>query len=518
MNHPFIKYGQAIICVENDLASFGDIEFSHIRTSLITNMETFRCLPSQNYEGKEKVRFNFKNEEVTSNIKNLPDKGIFLSPHIISTDGSAKTTWKYAGEIAEALNTKKAKTFDALNATSPMAGDYIKFTDSGGTSKSSAKLDIFQAGFSMVSTLAQIKPVLQYRIEKKPRPDLFNVCIIPDLSQHELIDFVLIYNKIIKSKLAEDLFLGDVLKKVEGKKGSETIKYQPKRPLIFRGNFPNPPRSSALGSVALLGAIGEFAKEAEVSSLALKVLDSLKEATMYMIKSGGASTFTYNHHVVDLAKEGKLREIVDSVYYTQLYNEGRRKSQSTEYQKFDLFASRFLQLFNRPSFRDFLSHRAEYPFQLYILFNTYFKKIEMIDPEIVASARKLGRWLNQVAYFAAKREVNNGSQNYWEELRKAKSKVLIELESSTFSAKTGDALIAQAITRAGRISGMDAPEGATLFMEKTASGDLALENAKNLLIAFSRLKNKTELKEQPTDDLLEDDAEQTDESNDLSND
>jgi len=128
----------------------------------------------------------------------------------------------------------------------------------------------------------------------------------------------------------------------------------------------------------------------------------------------------------------------------------------------------------------------------------------MIDPEIVISARKLGRWLNQVAYFAAKREVNNSPSNYWEEIRKAKSKVLIELESSTFSAKTGDALIAQAITRAGRISGMDAPEGSALFMEKTSSGELALENAKNLLIAFSRLKNKVELKDQPKDELPED--------------
>jgi hypothetical protein len=63
----------------------------------------------------------------------------------------------------------------------------------------------------------------------------------------------------------------------------------------------------------------------------------------------------------------------------------------------------------------------------------------------------------------------------------------VELESSTFSAKTGDALIAQAIARAGRLSGLDAPQEAALYMVKTASGELPLENAKNLLIAFSRL-------------------------------
>lgn len=74
----------------------------------------------------------------------------------------------------------------------------------------------------------------------------------------------------------------------------------------------------------------------------------------------------------------------------------------------------------------------------------------------------------------------------------AKAKVLVELESSIFSAKSGDALIAHTITRAGRLSGLDAPAEASLFMEKAASGELPLEQAKNLLIAFSRLKSKIE--------------------------
>lgn len=125
--------------------------------------------------------------------------------------------------------------------------------------------------------------------------------------------------------------------------------------------------------------------------------------------------------------------------------------------------------------------------------------MEKIDPKIVSSARVLGKWLNKVAYFTSKAEVKENSSNYWEELRKVKSKVLIELESSTFSAKSGDALIAQAITRAGRLSGLDAPEEAALFMEKTASGDLPLEKAKNLLIAFSRLINKEENQLAPKD-------------------
>ena len=136
-----------------------------------------------------------------------------------------------------------------------------------------------------------------------------------------------------------------------------------------------------------------------------------------------------------------------------------------------------------------------------------------IDPNVVLSAKVLGRWLNQTAYFAAKNEVKSGN---WEEIRKIKAKVLIELESSIFSAKSGDALIAQAVTRAGRLSNLDAPESASLFMEKTASGELELENAKNLLIAFSRIKNKKESDSQPkevTQELGEDEYQNEDLSN-----
>lgn len=511
MNHPFIRYGQAVICAENELKSFKEIEFNHIYTTLYSNMQFFRCHPVESFENKKKIKYTFGNEKVTTDVKlRLPDQGIFLSPHVISTDGSAKTTWKYINEMLECLSTKKNKTFDALNATTPMAGDYIKFSEGGSTSKTSAKLDLKEASFSIISTIARVKPSIYVR------KDSLNFCIIPDLPKaSELIDFIILFKKMMIQKV-DQLMIGKVFSNDSGKGENKKVTSKPDRPLCFYGNFPNPPRSSALGSMALLGAIGEFSKEAEVSTLAQKVLNSLKDATMYMIKYGGASTFTYNHHIIDLAKECKLKEIVDSIYFTQLYNEGRRTSQSTEYQKFDLFSSRFLQLFNRPAFKDFLSFRAEYPFSLDILFNTYFKKIEMIDPEIVSSARALGRWLNQVAYFAAKAEVKEGTGNYWEELRKVKAKVLVELESSTFSAKSGDALIAQAVTRAGRLSGMSAPIESALFMEKTASGELQLDNAKNLLIAFSRLKNKTELKEAPIVDVG--DSEENEEGiEDLSN-
>lgn len=512
MTHPYTRYAQAVIMVENDLSSCDEISANHISNELQKGFSAFRLAPDSSYEGKEKVGYVYTQEP-----KGNTDHGIYLSPNIISTDKLAKNIWVEGHNIIAKLKKQElSKSDDVKMSIAPIAGEFLSFSLKGSIGRGKPKSTLEEIGLNAVTTVTTMTPCLQYRINKKPRPELFNICIIPDLPLGDLIDFVKLFKKILFSKAADNLMTGNVRAVEEGKGDKKKIAYAPKRPLIYQGNFPNPPRSSALGSVALLAAIGEFAKEAEVSMLAEKVLESLKDTTMYMIKYGGASTFSYNHHVIDLAKDGKLRVLVDSIYYSQLYKEGKRTAQSMEYQRFDLFSSRFLQLFNRPSFVDFLAFRAEYPYSLEILFNTYFKKMEEINSDIIASARELGKWLNQVAYFAAKAEIKDGTNNYWEELRKVKAKILVELESSTFSAKTGDALIANVVTRAGRLSGMDAPAAAVLFMERTAGGQLALNPAKNLLIAFSRLKNKAEQKDLP--DKTENNEYEKEETENFSND
>ena len=114
--------------------------------------------------------------------------------------------------------------------------------------------------------------------------------------------------------------------------------------------------------------------------------------------------------------------------------------------------------------------------------------MENINEEIVQSAKALGHWLNLVAYSVAKAEIKNGNAKDREQLRELKAKVLVEMESAIFAAKSADALVAHIIARAGRLSATDAPIEASLFIEKAASGSLTLEQAKNLLIAFSRLR------------------------------
>jgi len=503
---PYIRYGAAVVAKKETLQMVSDFENELLAKEIEVVLNEWRIKPKTSFSAKEMVEFKWTDEE-----KGDPEKGIYLASHVITEDIQAKNTYKAAKNLIESLKTLKDSNENATMSIIPISGHYLSFGASGKIGRGEPKLTLKEAAFGMITTLTAKKPALQH--------EGVNTAFLPDIDFEKMILFRKIVERLINQNTAPDLMIGKVHKNEKGTKDKKEFEYKPKRPNIYRGNFPNAPRSTALGSIALLGAIGELTKEADVSDLAKSVLDSLFKATMYMISYGKASTFSYNHHVIDLAKQGKLGSIVDSVYYTKLFSHPTRNYDARfDYAKFDLFASRFLIIFNRPAFKDFLAFRAEYPQNMELLLTTYFKKVEnmeKISDEIVQSAKTLGRWVNQVAYFYAKNEVKEGSQNYWENVQRVKAKALIEIESSAFSAKSGDALIAQVVTRAGRISGMDAPEGAALYMTKTASGELPLDSAKNLIIAFSRLTNKSQKAEQKSDgdEVLEEIEGSSDDSN-----
>ena len=476
--HVYLKYAIALLMEEHGLQTEQDITFKEIKEELEKGLNAFSVKPTGDYHGQAKVQYDFTKE------KNDAKKYIFLAPNTIASEMKASNLYNAVYKTCSEENVDLLKAYKISQSEVPTSGEFNNFSDSGNIGRGKPSATVFDQCLALITSTTALKPCLQYK-SGAGKISMDNTCLLPDLDITDLQKFIKLFKRIRIQKLDSSLMVG----KVKCEKG-KTLRYIPKRPNIFNGNFPNAPHSSALGSIALLGAIGEMTKEKDVSELAKKVLESFKDCNFYAIKYGDASVFSFSHSIIRLAERGKLRRIVDSLYYVELYKEGRRStSNAFEYQKFDLFASRFLQIFNRPAFKDFLAFRAEYPHDIELLLNTYFSDMEKIDKEIVTSAKKLGNWLNSVAYSSAKKEV--GTSN-WDNLIKAKAKVLVELESSVFSAKSGDALIAYTITRAGRLSGFDAPTEASLFMEKAASGELPLEQAKNLLIAFSRLKSKIE--------------------------
>ena len=477
--HVYLKYAIALLMEEYGLQTEQEITFKEIKEELEKGLNTFSVKPIGDYCGQTKVQYGFTKE------KNDAKKYIFLAPNTITSEMKASNLYNAVCETCSEENINLLRAHDITQSEVPISGEFNRFTDKGTFQRGKSKATVFDQCLALITSTTALKPCLQYKSGAR-KISMDNTCLIPDLEISDLQNFIRLFKRIRIQKLDNSLMVG----KVKCDKG-KTLKYIPQRPNIFNGNFPNAPHSSALGSVALLGSIGEMTKEKDVSELAKKVLESLKDCNFYAIKYGDASVFSFNHSIIRLAERGKLRRIVDSLYYIVLYKEGWRTTNNAfEYQKFDLFASRFLQKFNRPTFKDFLAFRAEYPYDIELLLNTYFCDMEKIDKEIVTSAKELGKWLNNVAYRSAQQEV--ATSPGWDDLIKAKAKVLVELESSIFSAKSGDALVAHTITRAGRLSGLDAPAAASLFMEEAASGELPLEQAKNLLIAFSRLKSQKE--------------------------
>lgn len=477
--HVYLKYAIALLMEECGLQTEQEITFKEIKEELKKGLNTFSVKPIGDYCGQTKVQYGFTKE------KNDAKKHIFLAPNTIASEMKASNLYKAVCKTCSEDNIDLLKPYKISQSEVPTSGEFNAFSDSGNIGRGKPSATVFDQCLALITSTTALKPCLQYK-SGVGKISTDNTCLIPDMNISDLQDFIRLFKRIRIQKLDSSLMVG----KVKCEKG-KTLKYIPKRPNIYNGNFPNAPQSSALGSISLLGAIGEMTKEKDVSELAMKVLESLKGCNFYAIKYGDANVFTFSHFIIRLAERGKLKRIVDSLYYIELYKEGKRlKSNAFEYQKFDLFASRFLQIFNRPTFKDFLAFRAEYPYEIELLLNTYFCDMEKIDKEIVTSAKELGKWLNCVAYRSAQKEV--GTSSNWDDLLQAKAKVLVELESSIFSAKSGDALIAHTITRAGRLSGFDAPTEASLFMEKAASGELPLEQAKNLIIAFSRLKSKKE--------------------------
>jgi len=501
--HPFSRFGLAYLMYVEQIQSIEKVTKGMLLKHLKIGLGHFRMRTKNNPETDDVLKFEYIGfqEMIDSKIndtKDLSKKGIYLCPNVLTTDFNSKTTWQSLVNIVNLVNQTEfgdliLKRADLTTGLVPISGKF----NNGGKGQSYPKASLFEIVCCAISSTTPYKPCLAYKEVGKNGTSFISTAIIPDLEIEQMIAFIELFNRISSSQLKENILSKKVYREKPSKNESSKKKKAETnyaRPKIFDGNFPDAPRSFAFGCVGLLGAIGKWAEEAKETQWAGQVLDSLTGVPLYLIKYGDATSVTFNHYIIDLAKENKLNPIINALYYSEIISDGRRpnnlqKEMKTKYPLYDMFSSRFLQLFDRHSFKDFLSIRTEYKPELSKLLTLYFEKIMSIRPEIVSSAKELGLWLNYVAYKAAKEETKDKS---YDDLKKAKAKHLVEIESSALSAKRPTALLAQTITRAGRLSGMDAPAKADEFMQATSNGEISLDEAKDLITTFSRLKNKWE--------------------------
>jgi len=349
-------------------------------------------------------------------------------------------------------------------------------------------MSMLEAALSLIATTTMRKPALTYKTLDKQIIKRNNVAILPDMDLEDLGTFVNMM-KAISGTGKHDPLKGVVFVEKD-KRGNET-KRVPLRPRIYDGNFPDAPSSSALSKVGLLASLGaiireaEFKKENPAWESYKRLIERFPGTVFYMFSYGKAETFTYDHHVVQLALEGNLASIVNTMYRSSLFLHPNRKDSKEEYAKFDLFAGRFLQLFTLSAWLDFFAFRAEYPSEILPLFNTFFMKKQGIDAALVQSAKSLGAWVNTCAYRIAKADKESSDSLY-----ERKTKVLASFESSLMSAYSGSDFILRAVRDMSQHSKSDAPAESSLFTEAVAAGEIDLRNAKNLLAAFSRVSTK----------------------------
>jgi len=522
MEHPYIKYALALLMKKYNHQSAEKITVENIIQELNYCRSKFSMKFCGILENKEIVLFEYTDECPNYSKGRLENSSnIILSPHVISSDASG--LYNEVEAVIHKIHKQSSRTEVLKKSLLPTVKKYLQLSDKGNISRHDTHLTYTEIALVMITTLTPEKPCSSRREKKGNGAVLVNTCLIPDISIEATMDFVSLFNRLEMQK-TEGILNGKVY--IKGKKK------EAERPSVFFGNYPNAAKSPYLQSLSVLGYIGELAKEGDYSSKARKVLEELEvNPVMLVVPTPGSESFSiihYSHYIIELAKEGALHEIIDSLFYAKYYKyKGLKRTDTSllykkygieagenaknvelEYNKFDFYAKNFLTLFNHYTFCEFLSCRMEYPSGIKKILISYFKNMEQINKEIIESAEAFGAWINRSAFTAALsdaypgkswsrlKEETKDDKEKWNEVNnkvtEKKYKFLTNLESSIFSAADNTSMIANIMTQVGRLSNSDAPEDVKPFMEAVFTSSITLPSAKNLLIAFSRVYSKSE--------------------------
>ncbi len=280
--------------------------------------------------------------------------------------------------------------------------------------------------------------------------------VIPDLPLPELLSYL-------------DLYL-DLQPSLAGPTQATTN--DDGKPFLLQneGTFPDPPPGWTFGTLGVVAGIGSWARKNGFFDDAKPVLEALANRRVYVIDTSGTNrSETAGSHVATLAREGILRPALENAWKIQT-NANEEDVQRV--------LRRWLLRFNPAYFRDFLSLRATYPRSFSPLFDAYF--MPDYNPSLVSSARAAAQHINTQAYHAADGTGDTKRQN--------KQTILSSLESTLYDCDDGPELIARISVQVGRLTGADFPPDAQEFFDRTTAGELTLEEARNLLVAYMRLR------------------------------
>src|SRR5680860_1467616 len=198
--HPYSRYGLALVMHENGLNVIGEVKNKQLRNELIRGLGHFRIKPSELFEGKEEVGFDYMSYDyLLSNpyyqSRGKPDEGIYLSPNIIATDQSARLTWSGTKALISQLENEKC---GKENLTMSIAAISAKFNN-GKKSQSYPKASTQEVGCAAITNTTPYKPCLAYKKFEKGKWNRTNTTVIPDLPLTQMIKFISLFKMMILS-------------------------------------------------------------------------------------------------------------------------------------------------------------------------------------------------------------------------------------------------------------------------------------------------------------------------------
>lgn len=497
-DHPYPRYGLAAALVQagvgrewKTLLDQPDALLDAAQDAIRDGLQRFRVHTSGDWESDRELKYRWiSNEELETGGQKAED-GYYIAPHVVINDRNSRYLIREARSTLDELQDEGAVD---PQASVKMKRSFAPFTsklNQGTKTLSEPKSTKLEATFSLVAALTPLKPAAQV--------DFTNQVMIPDLDLEGLIRFVRLFRSM------KDKETGEVLTLNRSEDSNR------KRPPLFDGNYPDAPGSSAFGPVGLMGAIGQWAERAGRLADARPVLDKMAGNPVYLVSyDGGLMRQEFvGHHAARLAEEHDLPSVIASLYRARFYNEDDNRPDSTNRKRFFRMAGRFLQLYTQPAFRDFLASRVQYDRIFSPILTDYFMSQQAIDADIVQSARAYGAYLNDVAYHIARQEVEENEEQdgggTGRNLYEAKTRALAQLESTAMSARRPSALFAQLNVDAGRQSNRDVPAAAERFLEATNAGEIDFDTAKDLVMAYMRLRSDNGSENTQSDDDDSDD-------------
>lgn len=498
--HPYPRYGLAAAAVMTNRvqADFSDplILKAIIIQSLEMGLDSYMLQPDGKVGGKEdQVRYRYLDAKQLNPGKGsgqISKNGYYTGPHILTGNNAAdlvKEIKKLIGLLSDE-KTELSKPLELKRSFAPL----VSKLNNGRVSMQNPKADLLTVACTAIATLSADKAATYTKFRETDKNPI-NLGIIPDLpfyveetDTYPLIDYLRLFRVLCAEMEGEYKLVGKYEKEY-------------KRPAIFQGNYPSAPRNGSIGAVSLLVAIGEWANKAKLlgednrGRFAEEVLNQLSHRPLYLVSNSGTRQESFGHHLITLTLGGDMKAIVEAINRTHLItgNDSEKGKQALTF-KYQLMADRFLRLFTYPSFKDFLSFRAEYPRNILKLFELYIMTHKpSLTPELITSARIYGESLNLAAYIAASEEIKDDQKKKRQPrpVSEYKDKILSQFEGTIRSAKSGTALLSQLSTIAGRITKREIDSRALPFMEAVALGEqedgIALSTAQELITAFMRV-------------------------------